>query len=128
MKAKILLVEDEKDVQDVYKEVLTQAGCQVDIAGDGVIGLPKAQAGGYNLILLDLMMPNMDGLQFLEAIKKNPPKIPNGPIIVLSNISQDSVVQKALSLGAVAYFVKASINPEQLLKEVRSFLLYPEAK
>lgn len=128
MKAKILLVEDDKDTQDIYKEVLEDAGYEVVTANDGAIGLEKAADGGYNVILLDLMMPNVDGLQFLERIKKNPPKQQNGPIIVLTNVSQDSVVQKALALGAAAYFIKASINPEQLLREVRSFLLESQFK
>jgi two-component system, OmpR family, response regulator len=128
MKAKILLIEDDKDTQDIYKEVLLDAGYDVDTANDGEIGLTKAADGGYSVILLDLMMPKVDGLQFLERIKKNPPKTTNGPIIVLTNVSQDTVVQKALSLGAAAYFIKASINPEQLLKEVRSFLLESEFK
>ncbi len=128
MRGKILLIEDDKDTQDVYTEVLTDAGYTVDLAPDGVVGLKKAQEGGYDLLLLDLMMPNMDGLQFLEQIKKSPPKSKNGPIIVLTNVSQDSIVQKSLDLGAAAYFIKASLNPDQLLKEVRSFLLEPEAK
>ncbi len=128
MRGKILLIEDDKDTQDVYTEVLTDAGYTVDLAPDGVVGLKKAQEGGYDLLLLDLMMPNMDGLQYLEQIKQTPPKTRNGPTIVLTNVSQDSVVQKALDLGAAAYFIKASLNPDQLLKEVRSFLLEPEAK
>ncbi len=128
MRGKILLIEDDKDTQDVYTEVLTDAGYTVDLAPDGVVGLKKAQEGGYDLLLLDLMMPNMDGLQYLEQIKQPPPKTRNGPTIVLTNVSQDSVVQKALDLGAAAYFIKASLNPDQLLKEVRSFLLEPEAK
>lgn len=128
MRGKILLIEDDKDTQDVYIEVLTDAGYTVDLAPDGAVGLKKASDGGYDLILLDLMMPNVDGLQYLEQIKQKPPKVRNGPTIVLTNVSQDSVVQKALDLGAAAYFIKASLNPEQLLKEVRSFLLEPEAK
>ncbi|MBI3887674.1 response regulator [Candidatus Microgenomates bacterium] len=128
MKAKILLVEDDKDTRDIYEEVLVDAGFVVDTAVDGAFGLEKASKGGYDMILLDLMMPNVDGLQFLERIGENPPKTPNGPILVLTNVSQDSVVQKALDLGATAYFIKANINPEQLLKEVRSFLLDSSAK
>jgi two-component system chemotaxis response regulator CheY len=128
MKAKLLLVEDDKDTRDVYNEVLKDAGYQVETANDGAAGLTKAKQGGFDLILLDLMMPNVDGLQFLEEIRKNPPKVANGPIIVLTNVSQDNVVQKALNLGATAYFIKATINPDQLLKEVRSFLLLAGAK
>ncbi len=128
MKGKILLVEDDKDTQDAYNQVLTGAGYEVDIAPDGAVGLTKAKVGGYNLILLDIMMPHVDGLQFLQEMRQNPPETKNGPTIVLTNLSSGTVIREAMGLGASAYFVKAALNPAQLLKEVRSFLLEPEAK
>lgn len=123
-----MLVEDDKDTQDAYSQVLVGAGYEVDVAPDGGVGLTKAKVGGYNLILLDIMMPHVDGLEFLREMRQNPPEKKNGPTIMLTNLSSGAVIREALDLGASAYFVKAALNPGQLLKEVRSFLLEPEAK
>ena len=68
---RILVVEDDQYIRDLYEEVLTEAGFEVDTAVDGEEGVVKAKKGGYNLILLDVMMPKLDGLGFLEELEKN---------------------------------------------------------
>ena len=128
MKAKVLVVEDDKDTRDIYEEVLTSAGFDVQTAVNGKEGLQKALKGGFGIILLDLMMPVMDGIQFLKQLKTQTPAEKNGPIMVLTNLSEGKAIQEALDNGAAAYFVKASLNPDQLVREIRSFLLDSEAK
>jgi len=122
MAKKILLVEDDQYTQDVYQEILKEAGFEVTLAIDGQEGLQKAQEGGYNLILLDIMMPKMDGLTLLKELKANPPKKDNGPIIMLTNLSHDPIVSEGLSLGAKSYVTKSDINPDQLVSKVKEFL------
>lgn len=122
MAKKILIVEDDIETSSLYGKLLRDEGYLVETAQDGVEGLDKAKNGGFDLILLDIMMARMDGLQLLADLKAAPPKIPNGPIIILTNLSQDPVINKALSLGAKAFFIKSDLPPDQFLIKVKSFL------
>lgn len=119
---KILLVEDEKDARDLYEEILSFAGYLVDTATDGEMGLEKAKQGGYALIILDLMMPKLDGISILKSLKKKPPKTTNGPIIVLTNLAHDPVLEEALSVGASECIIKTDINPDLLTEKVRRLI------
>lgn len=119
---KILIVEDDQYIRDVYEETLKDAGFNVTIAIDGEEGLLKAKEGGYGLILLDLMMPKLDGIQLLKKLKENPPKEPNGKIIMLTNLAHDSVIKEGTELGASAYLIKSDLNPDQLVEKVKSFI------
>lgn len=128
-KQKILLIDDDTDIQKLYKLILTDAGFIVDIASDGAGGLTKIQSGGYDLVLLDLMMPNVDGLQFLNTIKNNPPRAKNGPIVILTNMSLGSnIVRQAMGLGIESFLVKADLSPGQLVEKVKNFLNPTESK
>lgn len=120
---RILIVEDDTYIRDLYAEILGEAGYSVETAVDGEDGLVKGKVGGYNLILLDVMMPKLDGLGVLRDLQKNPPQNPNGPVILLTNLAQDEVVQEALKTGAKDFIIKADLNPEQLLVRIKSYLL-----
>ena len=120
--ARILVVEDEESLRELYVELLVDAGYDVAFAVDGKEGLSKLLEGGWNLTLLDIMMPNMDGMTVLEHLQKEKPKQINGPIILLTALSQESLVHKGLSLGAAGYLVKSEITPDQVLQEVHNFL------
>jgi len=122
MTKKILIIEDDSYTRDIYEEILKDAQFEVVTAVDGQDGLIKAQAGGYNLILLDVMMPKMNGLELLEQLKQNPPKSSNGPIILLTNLGHEEIVKDALSKGAKSYLVKSDLDPSQLVAHVRKFL------
>lgn len=122
MNKKILLVEDDEFVRDIYKETLQEAGYTVDTANDGQEGVLKAQAGGYTLILLDMMMPNMNGIDLLKGLKASPPKNSNGPIILLTNLAQNPAINEAMELGAKNYLIKSDLNPDEFLKHVKTYL------
>ncbi|MDA1169458.1 MAG: response regulator [bacterium] len=111
---KILIVEDDQFIREMYNLILTKAGYEVTEALDGKDGLTMAQEGGYDVILLDLMMPNLDGLGFLSALKEEPSKKKNGPIIVLSNLAYGDAKQKAIELGASDFLVKADLDPKDV--------------
>lgn len=119
---KILIIEDDQFLRDFYQELLTAEGYQIDVASDGDIAVSKISQGGWSLILLDIMLPKKDGLQILQEIKTNPPKSAIGPIVVLTNLGHDTVINKAFALGASGYLVKSALSPEDVLKEVKSFL------
>jgi DNA-binding response OmpR family regulator len=119
---KILVVEDDQNTRNLYQTVLTDAGFKVEAAADGGDGLLKCQAGGYDLILLDVMLPKMDGIALLGELKKNPPKIPNKNIYLLTNLSHDPILKEGVELGAKDVILKTDINPEELTKKVKEIL------
>ena len=119
---KILVIDDDPYLRDLYKEVLTQGGYQVDVASDGQEGLTKILQGGYDLTLLDIMMPKIDGLKILKILKDKPPSVYNGPIFVLSVLNQDDIIKKAMDLGAKGYIVKSDLNPDQVLNKISGIL------
>lgn len=117
--AKILIVDDDQYIRDLYEEVLKDEGFSVDIAQDGKIALARLTSGGYDVVLLDVNMPELNGLQVLKELSKVTPKSANKMIILLTNLAQDPIVQEALQLGASSYLIKTDITPDKLLEEVK---------
>ncbi len=114
----ILLIEDDEVIRELYQEVLTEAGFLVDPARDGEEGLTKTLQGGYRLILLDIMMPKLDGIEFLSRLENQQPSIQNGPIVLLTNLAHDEILNEGLEKGAHSYLVKADLDPSQLVEYV----------
>src|SRR5690348_4368331 len=114
--AKLLIVEDDQYIREMYALILRKAGHEVLEAPDGSAGLVEARQGGFGVILLDLMMPQMDGLTFLRELKKVTPTKPNGPIIVMSNLAYNPAKDEAASLGAIDFLVKADLEPKDILE------------
>jgi two-component system chemotaxis response regulator CheY len=119
---KILLVDDDESLRQMYNLILSKAGYTVTRAIDGIDGLAKAREGGYAIVLLDLMMPNLDGIGFLKGLRDEEPKKPNGPVVVLSNAGYDNVAKEAISLGAVGFLMKAELLPKDLVQAVSEYL------
>jgi DNA-binding response OmpR family regulator len=115
--ANVLVIEDNKTLNHAYKLILQREGFNVRVAYNGQEGLELARLSEPSLILLDMLMPLMDGVQFLEQYK--PADHPDTTIIILSNLNEDSEVQKALKLGAHKYILKASTSPQELIAHVR---------
>ena len=122
MNKKILIVEDDTYLRDLYEEVLKEDGFSVKIAVDGEEGLVTALEGGHDLILLDIMMPKLDGLGFLKSLRKKNALSKNGPIILLTNLAHDPVIKEGLDLGAKDFIVKSEITPDDLVKKVKDYL------
>lgn len=125
MPKKILVIEDDTFLRDLYIEILEAAGYTVDSAVDGESGLQKMSAGGYDLVLLDIMLPKMDGLSILRKVKETPPAILNKAIVVLSNLGQDSAITDAIALGAKGYMIKSDYTPDQAIKQFKTFMGEP---
>ena len=116
---RILFVEDDRFISDMYSRVLTKAGYQLDFAYTGTEGLSKAQSGSYDLILLDIMMPEMTGIEILKALRgEDGSGMPDSRIIILTNLAQDVASQDALKAKADGYLIKADIVPSKLLKVI----------
>jgi CheY-like chemotaxis protein len=114
----ILVVEDTELLRRIYTDRLSQEGYTVHQAADGLEALNQARSLHLDLILLDLIMPRMSGLEALEALKKDP-RTKDIPVIVLSNLGQDADVQRGLSLGAVDYLIKNSAKPADVSAKIR---------
>lgn len=119
---KILIVEDDQFLREFYQELLQSEGYLVDVAGDGELGLQKAKAGGYDLVLLDIMLPKKDGVAILQDLHLSPPQNPNKSIVCLTNLGQDSIIKQCFSFGAAGYLIKSAMNPDQVLTEVNNYL------
>ncbi len=118
---KVLIIEDEQLLYEMYKFVLVRNNFEVVIATNGEDGIEKAKTLRPDIILLDIMMPKMNGIQTLEKIKKIN-ELKDIPIIMLSNISDKIEEQRCLSLGAVAYVIKSQYMPQEILKIVQKYL------
>lgn len=116
MKKRILVVDDDEYIRDLYEEILKDAGFTVDIAVDGQDGYQKIAKNAYDLVLLDVMMPKLDGIEVMRKLKAA--KI-SQPIALLTNLAHDPVMKESKALGARAYLVKADLNPEQLVAKVK---------
>jgi CheY-like chemotaxis protein len=126
--ARILVVEDDLNTRNLYQTILTNAGFVVEMAVDGADGLVKCQAGGYDLVLLDVMMPKMDGIGLLNGLKKSPAKLPNKNIYLLTNLAHDPILKEAITLGATDVILKTDVNPQQLVEKVKKILAGPQEK
>ncbi len=118
----ILIVEDDQFLREFYQELLSDEGYLVDVAEDGQIASTKIKEGGYDLVLLDIMLPKKDGIQILQDHKLSPSHNPIKSIIMLTNLGHDSVIQQCFDLGATGYLIKSSMNPDQVLTEIRNYL------
>jgi CheY-like chemotaxis protein len=121
MNRKILIIEDDQFLREFYEELLQNEGYITDSAADGEGGLEKIQNNEYNLILLDIMLPKLNGVQILTKLKTNPPKSALAPIVVLTNLGQDAVIKTCFELGAKGYLIKSSLDPSGVLKEVGNY-------
>ncbi len=120
--AKILLVEDDPLMVRMYQRKLVNDGYETVVAVDGEEGLVKVRSFRPDLVLLDIMMPKLNGLQVLERLKSDPTTAKT-PVIILTNLggTQDDI-ERGLELGAVAYLVKSAYRPDEVIAKVKEIL------
>jgi DNA-binding response OmpR family regulator len=119
--AKILLIEDEEAIINMYKMRFDKEGFQIEVARNGAWGLKLARQKKFDIILLDMVMPAMNGYEAIKALKSDD-NTKNVPIIILSNSAQDGDIKRAKKLGAASYLLKSMITPAKLVEEVKKFL------
>jgi CheY-like chemotaxis protein len=119
--SKVLLVEDDPLVYRMYQKALTLEGFDNETAVDGREGLAKAREYMPDIILLDIMMPNMNGVEMLTHLKSDPTTV-NIPVIVLTNISDMRVSHEVSAKGAVMTIAKSDTEPDQVIGWIRSVI------
>ncbi|MCF7843426.1 response regulator [Candidatus Gracilibacteria bacterium] len=113
---KIMIIEDDKDLQEIYRLNFELAGYEVLQEFDGLDGISSVVDNKPDIILLDVMMPNMDGFAFLKAMKDNTSI--NVPVVVCSNLSDKETYAKAVSAGAVSVLLKVDYSGKQLVDKI----------
>ncbi len=119
----ILFVEDDHLIAEMYARLLEQEGYKVEFATNGAEGLQKARQKHYDLILLDIMMPELTGIEVLHELRGEDGKAnPDTKIVILTNLAQDKTSQEALKAQADGYIIKADIVPSQLVNIVKKLI------
>lgn len=118
--ARILLIEEDNLLQDLYRGKLTDEGFETEVAGNGKEGLDLVRSQNFDLILLDIMLPGgINGFDVLEILKKDP-ALSKIPVIVLTNLGGEEKV--AREIGAVDYLVKVKVTPAQIVGRIKEIL------
>lgn len=117
---KILIIEDNADIQQLYRYAFESGGYSVKTSNDGLSGINDAVDFLPDIILLDIMMPEMNGYQVLRALKDNTSL--EIPVIIVSNLTQEQEKQKALQLGADMYLIKSDYEGLDLVAKIDAFL------
>lgn len=115
----ILIVEDDRFIGEMYVRSLKKAGYDVDWMIDGNDGLIAARNKQYDLVLLDVMLPERRGTEILEALRGGEDLIPNSRVIILTNFEQDDESRIAMEARADAYLIKADITPSKLISVIQ---------
>ena len=121
---KVLLVEDDPFISGMYQTKLKLEGYDVDTAADGEAALQKMETASYAIILLDIMMPKVNGFEVLKEIRTGPKKeISDTPVIMLTNLGQKSDIEQGLLLGANDYIVKANFTPGEVVEKIKKLIV-----
>lgn len=117
MAKRILCIEDDRFIGEMYQRSLLKAGYDIEVVPNGPEGLKKAQTGTYDFILLDLMLPEKTGVEILYELRgKDGNKLPNSKILVLTNFDQDEDSRTAMERLADGYLIKADLTPRMLVE------------
>jgi DNA-binding response OmpR family regulator len=121
MPATILVIEDDKFLRELISQKLEKEGYNILEAVDGENGFKTAKEQKPNLVLLDLILPGIDGFEVLSRMKADP-ELSKIPVIILSNLGQKEDVEKGLKLGAVDYLIKAHFTPGEIIEKIKNVL------
>ncbi len=117
----ILLVEDDPFLIEIYTTKFKEAGFSTKIVADGDIALKKIKEEKFDIVLLDIVLPNVDGWEILQAIK-NDDKLKNIIVVILSNLSEKEDIEKGLKFGAAKYLIKSHYTPSEVVEEIKKIL------
>lgn len=121
MDKKILLVEDEHFISFLYKKQFEIMGHAIDLAETGEAALEFVKKTAYDLVLLDIMLPGINGIDVLKQIKSND-NTKNIHVIMITNLAQDDIITKAKEYGAEGYWIKANLSPREIVEKTYEFL------
>ena len=121
MPKNILIVEDDKILRELISQKLQKEDYNISAAIDGEEGFKKVKEEKPDIVLLDLILPGIDGFEVLERIKQDP-EINKIPVVILSNLGQKEEIEKGLKLGATDYLIKAHFTLSEIVAKVRTIL------
>ncbi|MBI2049364.1 response regulator [Candidatus Roizmanbacteria bacterium] len=121
MNKKILLIEDEDYIRQIYKDQIDSAGFSTDAFATGGEGLAAFKKNQYDLVVLDIILPDFNGLKILEEMKKDELK-KDIPVLILSNADQDIIIKQGLGLGAEDYLLKVKSTPDMITDKIKSII------
>lgn len=121
MSKKILIIEDDKFLRELIVQKLSKEGFEIEEAVDGEEGVKKIKEVAPDLVLLDLILPGIDGFEVLTKVKDDS-SLAQIPIIILSNLGQKEDVERGLKLGAVDYLIKAHFTPGEIIVKIKAVL------
>ena len=125
-KVLLLIVEDEMMLAQMYSSKLKKEGFEVHVAHNGREGIAKMRSEHPNLVLMDVLMPDIDGLQALRQVKADS-QTKDIPVLILTNMSDDNYAKQAIKDGANDYIVKAETTPEQVVQTIKGILKLPDS-
>lgn len=124
---RILIIEDDFYIRDVYRRCFINNGYEVAAVDNGNEALEKVKNQIYDAILLDVMLPKINGLEVLRVYRKPDSPVFNTPIFLISNLGQEDVIKEAFKIGADGYFLKARMTPQNLVDEMNDFFARRES-
>lgn len=117
----ILIIEDDKFLRDLIAQKLIREGYEVSEAIDGETGIKKIKEEKPALVLLDLILPGIDGFEVLSRMKEDP-ALTQIPVVILSNLGQREDVERGIKMGAVDYLIKAHFTPREIIDKIKAAL------
>jgi len=121
MEKTILIIEDDKFLRELIAQKLIKEGYKISEAVDGEEGIKKVKEEKPDLVLLDLILPGIDGFEVLSKMKEDT-ALAQTPVIILSNLGQKDDVERGLKLGAVDYLIKAHFTPGEIIDKIKNAL------
>ncbi len=118
---KILLVEDDAMLHELYNDMLTGAGYEVTAVSDGAEAFAKMKEGGWDLVLLDQMIPSMTGMEVMMKLKNEPPKLSNKKVVFMTNVDNSKELENMAAVSN-GYLQKGNLTPEQFLEKVKQLV------
>jgi len=121
MAAKILIIEDDRYISKMYQLKLSLDGFDVQLADNGRIGVEKVKEFNPDIILTDILMPELDGFEVIKMVKADE-ATKTIPILIMSNLGEEDHIQKGLELGALGYIVKSQYTPSKVVDKIKEIL------
>jgi CheY-like chemotaxis protein len=118
---KILIAEDDFFIRDIYRKVFSLGGYDVQTAVDGIDALEKTKVQSFDIILLDIMMPRMTGIDVLKAIRSLETPTKATPVFMITNLGQQNIIEEAFKIGMDGYIIKSQVTPQQIVDEINTF-------
>lgn len=121
MSKKVILIEDDFFIRDLYKRQFTLSGIEIEAFANGRDGLEALKKNKYDIVLLDIMLPDINGIDILKQIKDDPVN-KDLPVVFLTNMGQESIIKEGFALGAEDYLIKAAYTPNQVVEKTKARL------